>query len=78
MVRVKLPRLKCLRCGHEWVPQQEEVNMCPKCKTKSWDKLIDILAPHPTLSQTIFCSLVLPPFSYTVYTLVPNPICTLS
>jgi len=37
MVRVKLPRLKCLRCGHEWIPQQEEVKICPRCKTKHWD-----------------------------------------
>ena len=39
MVKVDIPRLKCLRCGHEWIPHQEEVNMCPKCKTKHWYKL---------------------------------------
>jgi len=37
MAKVELPRLKCLRCGHEWIPQQEEVTICPKCKTKHWD-----------------------------------------
>ena len=30
--------LKCLRCGHSWVPRKTEVRMCPKCKSAWWDK----------------------------------------
>ncbi len=34
---VKLPTLKCKRCGHGWTPRQEEVTICPKCKRETWD-----------------------------------------
>jgi len=32
------PKLKCLRCNHEWVPRREEVKRCPKCNSPYWDK----------------------------------------
>jgi len=33
---------KCQKCGHEWTPRQEEVKMCPKCKTYNWkEKVIE-------------------------------------
>ena len=37
-MRINLPKkLKCLRCGHEWVPRQEDVRRCPKCDSPYWD-----------------------------------------
>jgi len=36
-VKVQIPKLKCQRCGHEWVPRQPEVKICPKCKSKYWN-----------------------------------------
>lgn len=27
---------KCKKCGWEWIPRQEKVKVCPKCKTYSW------------------------------------------
>ena len=39
MVKVMiLDYLTCLRCGHCWVPRQEQVTICPKCKSPYWDK----------------------------------------
>lgn len=32
-----LPRLKCRRCGHEWVPRKLDVRECAKCKSAYWD-----------------------------------------
>jgi uncharacterized OB-fold protein len=29
--------LSCKKCGHKWVPRQEDVRQCPKCKTAKWD-----------------------------------------
>jgi len=37
MEKVKPPKLKCFRCGHEWIPKEKIVTMCPKCKTEDWD-----------------------------------------
>ena len=38
MAIVKLPKpIKCKRCGHEWVPRQVDVRICPKCKSALWD-----------------------------------------
>ena len=30
--------IKCLRCGHEWIPRKLPVLQCPKCKTVHFDK----------------------------------------
>lgn len=34
--RMKLPKAKCVKCGHEWTPRVDIVAMCPKCKTRKW------------------------------------------
>jgi len=37
MPKIRLVKLKCLRCGHEWIPRQEEPRQCPKCGSAKWD-----------------------------------------
>lgn len=37
-MRIKIDELKCLRCGHEWIPRQKEIRICPRCKSTLWDK----------------------------------------
>jgi len=37
-MKIKILKLKCKRCNHEWVPTQEDIRMCPKCKSVNWDK----------------------------------------
>ncbi len=33
-MRFDLPKLKCNRCGHEWVPRTENVpKTCAKCRS---------------------------------------------
>ena len=35
-----LPKLKCVKCGHEWFPRREKApKVCPICKRKNWSKL---------------------------------------
>ena len=36
---MKLNRLKCQRCGYEWIPRIEDVRICPnkKCHSNRWD-----------------------------------------
>ena len=34
----ELKKLKCLRCGHEWVPNITNPITCPKCKSPYWNK----------------------------------------
>lgn len=39
MVKVNLGEKQyCLRCWHSWLPRQEEVIICPKCKNPYWNK----------------------------------------
>ncbi len=36
--KIKLGEIqKCLRCNHEWLPRQEEIVQCPKCKSAYWN-----------------------------------------
>jgi predicted Zn-ribbon and HTH transcriptional regulator len=37
MVDVK----KCKQCGYLWTARVEQVKMCPKCKSRIWDKKQD-------------------------------------
>ena len=37
--KIILSTLKCLRCGHEWIPRRHaEPKVCPWCKSFSWNK----------------------------------------
>ena len=34
-----LPRLKCTRCEHEWIPRADQgPKRCPVCKSPYWDR----------------------------------------
>lgn len=41
-MKVKLSGYKCERCGHQWVPRnqnkKEDPRVCPKCKSPYWNK----------------------------------------
>jgi Zn finger protein HypA/HybF involved in hydrogenase expression len=44
-VNIKFRGFKCLRCGHEWVPNRHDAKghpippkVCPKCASPYWDK----------------------------------------
>ena len=32
-MKLLIKKLKCQKCGHRWIPRQENVMQCPKCKT---------------------------------------------
>ncbi len=36
--KVRLPRLHCLRCGHDWIPRTERPETCPKCHSAYWHR----------------------------------------
>lgn len=33
MASIELPKFKCTKCGHIWVPKREVVHYCPNCNT---------------------------------------------
>ena len=39
-MKVAVKKLRCKRCGHEWIPRKEDVRVCPnpKCHSVYWDK----------------------------------------
>lgn len=39
-MKVKIFKLTCAKCGHQWVPTQEVIKMCPQrdCRTRLWEK----------------------------------------
>ena len=36
--RIETLRLKCLRCGNEWVPIIDHPKRCPNCNSPYWNK----------------------------------------
>jgi hypothetical protein len=34
----KLPKAKCLRCDHDWIPRRPVIRACPSCNSPYWDK----------------------------------------
>ena len=37
MTKVKVHKIRCLRCGHVWVPEKEDVTVCAHCKSPYWN-----------------------------------------
>lgn len=37
-MEIVIKKLKCLQCGHTWIPRTEDVRACPNCQSKFWDK----------------------------------------
>jgi len=37
MAKIKIIKLQCKRCNHEWVPTKEKIYSCPKCHSPKWD-----------------------------------------
>ena len=35
---VEIPILRCFRCAYAWRPSQPVVRICPRCKSKRWDR----------------------------------------
>jgi len=35
--KIKLPKLHCHRCGHDWIPRKLVVTVCPDCKSPYWE-----------------------------------------
>lgn len=35
---ITLPVLTCRKCGYEWIPRQNDIRMCPNCKTTYWNE----------------------------------------
>jgi predicted Zn-ribbon and HTH transcriptional regulator len=40
VVEIKVKGFRCERCGHEWVPNDINIEpkVCPKCKSPYWNK----------------------------------------
>jgi len=37
-MKIKLPAgLKCVRCGHKWIPRKDKIAACPKCRSPYWN-----------------------------------------
>lgn len=37
-MKIDLEKIVCRRCGHAWIPRKTEVRICPKCKSRHFDK----------------------------------------
>lgn len=35
---MKIKKLKCKRCGYEWIPRVEKPKTCSACKSRYWNK----------------------------------------
>lgn len=36
-MKINIPKLHCERCEWNWTPRNEEVRLCPRCKSAYWD-----------------------------------------
>ncbi|MFQ5976461.1 MAG: hypothetical protein ACE5J5_09135 [Candidatus Hydrothermarchaeales archaeon] len=36
-MKIRIEKLKCKRCRHEWMPRTSDVRKCPRCQTAFWD-----------------------------------------
>lgn len=46
-MKLKLPTFECLRCGHKWHPEKEEVpKVCAYCKSPYYES-VSMRGPSP-------------------------------
>jgi len=38
MDKLKIVRVKCQKCGHEWIPRVVDPRSCPSCGSLRWDE----------------------------------------
>lgn len=38
-MEIKIKKMKCNKCGHEWIPRKEDIRQCPGCKTAYFDRI---------------------------------------
>jgi len=55
---VKLPKMKCQKCGFDWVPRVEKPSNCPRCRFRIWtlrkevnNEVVYTEGNEPTLSN---------------------------
>lgn len=36
-MKIKINKLKCCKCKHEWVPRVDKVTVCPNCHSYKWN-----------------------------------------
>ena len=41
-MKVRLNKVECKKCKHQWLPRKLDVRQCPKCKTAYWEIERDI------------------------------------
>jgi hypothetical protein len=40
-MEIKLQKLKCIECEHEWLPRVKQPLKCPRCQTYGWDSALE-------------------------------------
>lgn len=36
---IKVRKISCKKCSHEWIPRRKITKQCPRCKRYDWDKM---------------------------------------
>lgn len=65
---IVIQKIVCKRCSHSWVPRQQEIYVCPKCKSPRWnaeegiiridkdidfDSILDIIANNEIFKEDL-------------------------
>lgn len=37
-MKIKIKKIRCLQCSHQWIPRKEEIKKCPRCQSVWFDK----------------------------------------
>lgn len=37
-MKIKIKKIRCLQCGHLWIPRKEKIKKCPRCQSINFDK----------------------------------------
>lgn len=46
-MKIKINRIQCFKCKHQWVPRKKDVRQCPKCKTAYWNEKNENIKNRP-------------------------------
>jgi len=56
---LEIQKMECKRCCHEWVPRQNKIYVCPKCKNQRWNEDEGIIRGNKNLSPSKVLNIII-------------------
>jgi len=58
VISINIKRINCKRCSHSWIPRNNKIFVCPKCKSPRWDEEEGIIRVKKDVSTDYLLNII--------------------